>query len=197
MNPNTILDSIDPKLAKYVLAAAVCIKGLQYLWTIVIWLFGYFGKPVPAWAAKVKLGLDDVAMNLPTTPFQASPVVGAPIAAPKNAGFVRILPVFALMVVVSVSCAHLTPLEQSLLNCGTQAVQQQLPGLVSQVNGILQSTSVNWQSALDELLATAGDAAICAVEQVVASLEQPGAAPSPAATAAIARGEAWLTLHTR
>lgn len=101
-------------------------------------------------------------------------------------------------------CTHLTPLEQSLLNCGTQAVEQQIPSLVPQVTSILNSANVNWQSALDALLATGGDAVICAVQVVVTSMENGGAttlrngmATPPSMNAvAIARGEAWLTIRS-
>jgi hypothetical protein len=93
------------------------------------------------------------------------------------------------------ACSHITPLEQSLLNCGTQAVEQQIPNLVPQVTQILNSTDVNWQSALDELLATGGAAVICAVQVVIQQLE--GTPPGAATNAvAIVRGEAWLTAHT-
>jgi hypothetical protein len=92
------------------------------------------------------------------------------------------------------SCSHITPVEQALLDCGSSAVEQQIPTLVPQVNSILSSGSVNWQDALNALLSTAGSAVICAVQVAINALEAtPG--PSNGQIAAIARGEAWLTAH--
>jgi hypothetical protein len=121
----------------------------------------------------------------------ASPITKPP--APANAGFVRLL---ALMVAVYMTpvmaCAHLTPLEQQIVDCGTQAVQSQLPAILSQVNGILGGGSVNWTTDLATLLAAGGPAVICAVEAAVTNAEH-SATSSQASYTVIARGEAWLT----
>jgi UDP-N-acetylmuramyl pentapeptide phosphotransferase/UDP-N-acetylglucosamine-1-phosphate transferase len=98
----------------------------------------------------------------------------------------------------TISCTHLTPVEQQLLDCGSQAVQQQIPALLPQVSSILNSGSVNWQDGLNTLLSTAGSAVICAVQVAISDLEskaQAGASVAPAQLVAISRGEAWLNAH--
>lgn len=184
--------------------ASVTVKALQSLVDLLLAKSPSLAKADTIFG-KITTALSDVshlpilnALAANPTPEHAAATeairgAGAPAAAaaPKNAGFVRLLAV-GLMLSTTVSCAHLTPLEQQIVDCGTQAVQSQLPAILSQVNGILGGGSVNWQTDLATLLAAGGPAVICAVEAAVTNAEH-GATAGQASYTVIARGEAWLT----
>lgn len=90
-----------------------------------------------------------------------------------------------------VGCAHVPPAVSQLLQCGEKAISDQAAALANQAQAILTSDNPKWQDALDELLATAGDAAICEVGQLVNDWQHRDGM-STAQQAAIVRGEVWL-----
>lgn len=74
-------------------------------------------------------------------------------------------------------CAHFDgkAFERKVISCGEKAVADQLtPDLIKQVGGALAGDSVNWDSNLDRLIASAGDAAICALQALISTLESGG-----------------------
>ena len=101
----------------------------------------------------------------------------------------------AIVFPTTTACKGVPISGSQLLDCGEEAVQQQLPTLLSQVSSILSSGSVNWQDSLDALLTTGGSAVVCAVQVAVSNLEHGTTTPGAATYSAIARGEGWLAAH--
>lgn len=108
-----------------------------------------------------------------------------------------------LALFLTVSCSHLTPTEQQLIDCGSASVQQTLtkpgpdgtPSLITQVGSLLNSGQVNWQEGLDSLLATAGNTVICGVHAVIGDLEHASRAPRD--EVALIHGQAWLAADSK
>ena len=97
-------------------------------------------------------------------------------------------------VAATIACAHVTPLEQSLINCGEQALSSAATQLGPQVLGVLSGGSVNWASDLTALVGTAGNGVICAVQAIVASVQGKAAmgALAPVDQVVLIRAQAWL-----
>jgi hypothetical protein len=104
------------------------------------------------------------------------------------------------------SCASVQTVTRSTLNCADPS----LPALVTQALGALNGS--NSTADLDKMLEADGvTLAVCAVQAAVTTLENGGstgpvpfvmgkasAAPKPADNVpAIARGEAWLAVHSK
>lgn len=103
-----------------------------------------------------------------------------------------------LAVLSMFGCAHLTPVEQKLVDCGTSAVTSQLPSLVPQVAPILQGQgpNIDWQQDLTNLIQTAGDAGICAIEVAIQTFGgKSGSAMDPMMQKASVRGYLYLEQH--
>lgn len=122
-------------------------------------------------------------------------------AAPAKTGQARLgFLLFLVAAVAGVACSHISTVEQQLIDCGESAVVSSInspgpsggPSILTQVQGLLSSGQVNWQTALDSLLSTAGSAVVCAVEVAVTDLEHSSAPKSQVQQVSMIRGEAWL-----
>jgi hypothetical protein len=96
------------------------------------------------------------------------------------------------------------PVRDGLVDCGSDAIRAQLPGVVVTVDRIIGGAAPDWNAQLDQLLINAGDVVICAVRVVVANLlSTPNGDPTYAApygvppAVSIERGEKWLAAHER
>jgi hypothetical protein len=98
--------------------------------------------------------------------------------------------ILIVALLASAGCAHLITTTQ-LLNCGESAVESQLPSLGAQVEAILSAGQVNQQEALNTLLATAGNAVICAVQAEIAKLAS-SSAPAQERAASLVTLQAFL-----
>lgn len=104
----------------------------------------------------------------------------------------------------SVSCSHITPVEQQLLDCGSAAVHQQLtnpgpnggPSVMTQIMTLMSSGQVDWQAGLDSLLSAAGSSVICGVQAVIGDLEKQQTRVSGEEVTLI-RAHSWVSVDAR
>lgn len=141
-----------------------------------------------------------IAPRWPSTMFPPpTPVVGSPVV-PKGylkTGMGLFLAAGAAVGIACASCAHLTPLETSLLNCGESALAQVATSAGPQVLVILQGGSPNWASQLTSLVGSLGNGVICAVNAIVSSLTAKAPADlAPVDQLTIVRAQAWLDLQS-
>jgi hypothetical protein len=68
-------------------------------------------------------------------------------------------------------CASLQRVGKRTLDCSAPALAEQARAMAPTVLDALAGSSADWAPALDRLLLSAGDVAVCAVRAVVAELE--------------------------
>jgi hypothetical protein len=105
------------------------------------------------------------------------------------------------------SCVHVKEIAKSTFDCTESSVKAQLPGLESEVTNALVSSFDAWVPALEDLAVKVGvDVLKCAVQAVIAQLQNPTIAPETSAYYAVsvgfvtpserlARAQAWLAVH--
>jgi hypothetical protein len=108
----------------------------------------------------------------------------------------RLLPVMVgLAIVAIIACAHLTPLEQTLVNCGDAALLAEANSAAPTVFSILSTGGADWPVALVGLITNVGQGVVCAVEALVSAEAKKGPALSPADMQIIYRGQAFLAAY--
>jgi hypothetical protein len=188
-------------------AASMLAKGLEKLTAGLVVYFPKL-KTLDGDLIGVAAFFDALAKNRFLNWLAASPAQPAPAAAKqtmpptlKPAGFASIgfawygMVLTLILMALVFACAHLTPVETQLVDCGEAAVMNQItsgsPSIVSQVSSILSSGDVNWQASLDTLLSVAGPAVVCAVEAVVSDLEH-SSGKNQVQSVAMVRGDTWV-----
>lgn len=77
----------------------------------------------------------------------------------------------------STGCIHFKDGTQArIVRCGTEALQREVVDVMPDVAKAIQGSAVDWQPALNELVARVGDAALCALAVLVQNLEVGGGA---------------------
>ena len=191
MDPTSLLPFIPPKWQAIIGACLVLFKTIDFLLQI---LHASFPNNRPI--AVLEHWTGNIAPRLPKTLAPApAPVIGSKVTS-ATPGAVPPVAVLALCLAIGgmVACAHLTPLEQGLVNCGEAALSTEATAFGPQVLAILSGGAVDWATQLSQLVTTVGTGIVCAVEQIVQSIQGKAelGALAPSDQIALVRAQAWL-----
>jgi hypothetical protein len=193
MDPSQVLTVVPPKYLPYIMVGLITFKAVDFA---LQGLHAWFPNNKTIGVLEHWTGAISPRLPKTLTP-PPPPVIGSTVTS-KTPGAVPPAALLLCLAVGSwVACAHVTPLEQNLINCGEAALSTEATAVGPQVLSILTGGAVDWASQLTQLVTTLGTGVVCAVQAIVNSITNKATAGAlaPADQIALVRAQAWLNAY--